>query len=223
MLVTQLIPVITMLATYTVAVLIMKTELTASKTSMIAESIDRFNASFKETDPLDSYELVESPSALVQPRLVEDDGLYLRNASFARTLQANDGSTPPFQESCASWRARLTSLLVWFWKDIVAHGPPWRDALHPERTRLIVQPPTVPERCWHTVSSSTISSTKSDRTLREVSEEHIPGADHEEEMEEEENDEDVKQRLAALPMTFNPKSRQRRQLCSIENLQSVVI
>ncbi|RXW15225.1 hypothetical protein EST38_g10628 [Candolleomyces aberdarensis] len=35
MLVTQLIPVITMLATYTVAVLIMKTELTASKTSMI--------------------------------------------------------------------------------------------------------------------------------------------------------------------------------------------
>ncbi|RXW21499.1 hypothetical protein EST38_g4368 [Candolleomyces aberdarensis] len=118
MLVTQLIPIFTMLATYAVAALVMKIELTASKifssmivfgnlrdelgrSSMILSSIvrgrvsiDRFNAFFKETDLLDSYEFTESSSAIVQPQPVEDDGLYLRNASFTWTPEANGESTP---------------------------------------------------------------------------------------------------------------------------------
>ena len=56
--------------------------------------MDRFNAFFKETDLLDSDELKGSSPALVQSQPAEDDGLYLRNASFTWTPEANGESTP---------------------------------------------------------------------------------------------------------------------------------
>ncbi|RXW20112.1 hypothetical protein EST38_g5743 [Candolleomyces aberdarensis] len=115
---TQLIPIITMLATYTAAALIMKIELTASKifssmivfgnlrsdlarSSMILSSIvrglvsmNRVDAFFKETDLLDSYESSKNLSPLAQPQLIEDEGLYLRYASFTWTPEADGESTP---------------------------------------------------------------------------------------------------------------------------------
>ncbi|KAJ2931797.1 hypothetical protein H1R20_g5295, partial [Candolleomyces eurysporus] len=115
--VNHLIPTIIMLATYAVAALIMKIDLTASRifSSMIIfgnlrdemlranmilgsvvrarVSFDRINSFFKEMDFLDSYQLTENSPALVRPQLV-DDGFYLRNASFTWTPKTNGESTP---------------------------------------------------------------------------------------------------------------------------------
>ena len=56
--------------------------------------MDRVDAFFKETDLLDSYEPNKNLSPLAQPQPVEDECLYLRNASFTWTLEANGESTP---------------------------------------------------------------------------------------------------------------------------------
>ncbi|KAJ2923003.1 hypothetical protein H1R20_g14092, partial [Candolleomyces eurysporus] len=117
LLVNHLIPIIIMLATYAVAALVMEMDLTASKifSSMIIfgnlrdemlranmilgsvvrarVSLDRINTFFKEMDFLDTSKLPENSSSLVQSQPV-DDGLYLRNASFTWTPEANGEFTP---------------------------------------------------------------------------------------------------------------------------------